>query len=188
MKNHQPIRGLLLLLLCLTLVGCRSSTEESVSTEAMNITDTSGSAEAKASTDADARSDRDTYKTLAETNIVLRKQLKQWIMESNYYEVMYMNRSSQILQNKDIDYQTNITENSQNKAGTEDLPPQYVQPEIDYQADISIPEIDDSELSNRIAELQAENDELTTEIENLREDISLYKRLLGYDYINQAER
>lgn len=64
-----------------------------------------------------------------------------------------MNRSSQILQNKEIDYQSNM----------------------------SIPEIDDSKLTDCIAELQAENEELTTEIENLKEDISLYKRLLGYE-------
>lgn len=73
------------------------------------------------------------------------------------------------------------TDTAENTQEADDLPPQYVQPEIDYQSDMSVPDIDDFEPADRIAELQAENEELNTEIENLQEDIPLYKRLLGYE-------
>ena len=179
MKNHHEIKGLLLLLLCLTLAGCGDNEEDTVTTDTVTeagtatSTDTEETAEIK---DVPA-ADQDTYKMLAETNIVLKRKKTNLILECTYYENIVMDQSAQDFEKKDV--MADILNRNQSNSETEYTPAKYPELNADYQADISIPEIDDSELESRIAELQVENEELTADISYLSNQIYVYKEQCG---------
>lgn len=173
MKNHHKIKGLLLLFLCLSLTGCGKNEEGTDATGAVTEADTAESSEAKETFDTD----QDTYKMLAETNIVLKQKKTDLILECGYYENIVMSQSAQNFEKKDV--MPDILNGNQGDTETEYTPAKYPEFNSDYQADISIPEIGDSELESRIAELQAENEELTADISYLSNQIYIYKEQCG---------
>ena len=171
MKKYHKTQGLLLLILCLALTGCGDSAEDTGTTEA----DTAESTEVKESSAAD----QDTYEMLAETKIVLQRKKAELTLEYGHYENIILNQSAQYFVKKDV--MPDLSSGNQSDAETEYTPAKYPKLNPDYQADISIPEIDDSELESRIAELQIENQELTAQISYLTEQIAVYKALCGYE-------
>ena len=175
MKKHHRIKFLLLMLLCLPLAGCGKNTENTGTTETVTETETAENAETKETLTAD----RDTYKMLAETNIVLQRKKADLTLEYDYYENIAMSQSAQYFGQKDA--MPDLSSGNQSESETEYTPAKYPELNSDYQADISIPEIDDSELESRIAQLQTENQELTTQISYLTKQIAVYKALCGYE-------
>lgn len=173
MKKHHKTQGLLLLVLCLALSGCGENEENTVTAESVAEENTVENAEVKESYDAD----RDTYKKLAETNIILQRRKTDLTLEYDYYENIAMSQSAQYFEQKDV--MPDLSNRNQSDSETEYTPAKYPELNQEYQADFSIPEIDDSELESRIAQLQAENEELTAQIRYLSDQIYVYKEQLG---------
>ena len=181
MRNNKQIKGLLYLLLCLALTGCGSSRENAESTGEIETADMAEGAETGDDEKAgeDSSTAQDTYRMLAKANIALQRQKAQLTLEYDYYYRMVLDRSAQFFDNKDI--APGLSDIEENKMETENIPVKYPEFDVDYQEDISIPEIEESELEERIEELQTENEQLTTEISGLIEQISIYKMQCGYE-------
>lgn len=159
---------------CIVFTGCgRGDTKEVKNTEAEDTVQevTPGTSTAL----------QDKYIELATENIRLFERLKSLNAEFIYYEGVVMSKSAQRFEPEDmLDelLQSAQEYNSGNNAAVAKPQEETVEDSnasVDSQEEIDIQEIDDTEVENRIVELEAENEKLNAQIVMLQNQIEAYR-------------
>lgn len=179
MKTNLKIKTLLIIIFCLVLTGCGDKAEDAAAPESVNTTETaeSTSAEENAAENTPAIN-QETYKRLAELNLIYRNKKAYLLGVCDYYENIVISQSIQGFDNKNP--MDDILNTNKNTGETEIMPANYPNEYgAVFQEETDIPEIDDSELESRIAELEKENEELKTQTSQLSEMITIYKNQCG---------
>lgn len=167
MKKKQWIGGFLLLV-CLMLTACGSKKETTEVTETIEATETVSQEKSTAEVPTFSQ---ERYQELAKENIQLFEQLKYLTIRNSYFENLAVSKTADGFSNPDL------MEDVENRNDAAVEPREATENPVsgNLAQEMSIKEIDDSQLESKITKLEEENQLLNEKIAMLQKQIEVYQ-------------
>lgn len=161
----------LLLASCLTIAGCGNNGGKDTQIASTQQDDLE---KQDSSVQQDSKTEK--YEELARENYLLQEQRKYLSEQCSYYEAQVIGKSAEGFEKQDL--MEELLQSRQSEAMQQDNAAEgtaQADSGNSSEEDFSVPAIDDTELENRVAELEADNQELQLQIEELEKQLEVYK-------------